>query len=645
MLITLPLIYFCLWLLILAGLHPHDDEIANRWRGAFVRSTLIWGATLVVFLEILSQFKSIAWLYLTILWLIAICITLYVGIKNGSLQRSIFRIRQGLPVIRLGFLPIAGGSMLLLLLYIALKAPPNNVDSLLYHMPRVLHWAQDGSLAHYPTGYEHQLWNPIWAEGAILNFRILWGDDQLANLIQGFSYVGSILVASAIASALGVEKRGQILAAAFTASIPMAVLQATSTQNDLVVGYWLLCLVYMMLIARSSEGLSLETGLFIGLAIGLGMLTKGTFYPMASPFLIWLVYWVWKREGLGGFKKLMLVGIIPIVLNLGYWLRNLVTYGIPLGPLDSIQHRVGSAFHLGEIFMNLLKNVLLNFATPWNGINQTIVRGVVQLEQYIGSPEGSAFDLLWAWNSEDLSGSPLQLLLILGSGLLFIVYLHRLDISFRREYVALCCASFLSFSMFIAVDPFNVRLQLGGVMLWGPVVGMVFSQSKFRLPRALLPNVLILSMVPWVILNQTRPIVGAGSDYEGMSLPMFDIVGRTRVGSILFADRMEILYANYASRQDEHELLAAKITESGCTEVGLRIDSHDPEYLFWYILGAPQSGYTIRSMLFEERLERYVREDFRPCAIICTVCSNRNELFGLDFHRRYGDVELFIDNH
>ena len=642
MLISLPLIYFGIWLFILAGKHPHDDEQAISWRGAFVRATLIWGATLAVFLEILSLFGSIASIYLSILWLMATCVTLYVGLKNGSLQRSIVRVKQGLPLLRLGFLPIAGGSMLLLLLSIAMKAPPNNVDSLLYHMPRVLHWAQNGSLEHYPTGYEHQLWNPIWAESAILNFRILWGDDQLANLIQWFSYVGSILVASAIANALGVEKRGQVLAAAFAASTPMAILQATSTQNDLVVGYWLLCLVYMMVTTRSSAGLSLETSLYIGLATGLGMLTKGTFYPIAFPFLIWLVYWVWKQQGLGGFKKLVVMGMIPVVLNLGFWLRNIATYGTPLGPLDSIQHRVGSIFHVGEIFMNLLKNVLLNFATPWNGINQTLVQGVRQLEQYIGSPEGSSFDLLWAWNYEDLAGNPLHLLLIMGSGLFFMRYLRRMDTSFRRQYIALCIASFISFSMFIAVDPFNVRLQLGGVLLWAPVVGMVFSQPQFRLPGVLLSNVLILLMVPWVILNTTRPLVGVGSDYEGLRLPMFDTLGRTRVGSIFFADRMDILYANYSSWQDEHEILAAEIMQSGCTEVGLRIDSHDPEYLFWYQLRAPQSGYTLRSVLFEERLERYIQEDFKPCAIICTVCSNRDELFGLDFHGRYGDTELFF---
>ncbi len=80
-----------------------------------------------------------------------------------------------------------------LLFYIAVRSPSNTIDSLQYHMSRVMHWTQNQSLAFYPVYYEPQLFNPIYAEVVILNLRILAGGDWPANLVQWGSMVGTIL--------------------------------------------------------------------------------------------------------------------------------------------------------------------------------------------------------------------------------------------------------------------------------------------------------------------------------------------------------------------------------------------------------------------------------------------------------------------
>jgi hypothetical protein len=171
MLISLPLIYFCLLLLAVRGKQAAKKGKSTSLRDTFIRTTLIWGATLVVILESLSILKMIHPIYLSFLWSVAIIVTLYFGLRWGLLRPGFAYFRSEFKLPSPGLISVGGGFMLLVLLYIALKAPPNNVDSLLYHMPRVLHWAQNHSLAHYPIGYEHQLWNPIWAESSILNLR------------------------------------------------------------------------------------------------------------------------------------------------------------------------------------------------------------------------------------------------------------------------------------------------------------------------------------------------------------------------------------------------------------------------------------------------------------------------------------------
>ena len=125
----------------------------------------------------------------------------------------------------------------MMLLLVAWIAPPSNVDSLLYHISRIVHWAQNGSLEHYATGYHHQLFMPPWAELANLHLRILWGSDRPADLVQWFRRVGSVAIASGVGELLGLRRKGQLITAVFIAGIPMGILQATSTQNDYVVTF------------------------------------------------------------------------------------------------------------------------------------------------------------------------------------------------------------------------------------------------------------------------------------------------------------------------------------------------------------------------------------------------------------------------
>ncbi len=100
--------------------------------------------------------------------------------RHGLLREAWTYLRRLKPGFSVGERLVLVGIavVVLLLLLIAWVSPPNNYDSYLYHMARVVHWAQAGSLDHYPAGYEHQLTKPTWAETAILHLRVLWGRRQ-----------------------------------------------------------------------------------------------------------------------------------------------------------------------------------------------------------------------------------------------------------------------------------------------------------------------------------------------------------------------------------------------------------------------------------------------------------------------------------
>ena len=168
---------------------------------------------------------------------------------------------------------------------IALIAPPNTNDSMSYHMSRVVHWQQNHSIAHYPTHILRQIVLPPGAELAILHLQILSESDRFANLVQWLSVAAGLCGVSLIAKELGADVRGQILSVVVCATLPMVILQASSTQNDAVEAFWMTCLVYFLLVMRRRQEWFYPY--LVGMSLGLALLTKATAYLLAPPFLIW----------------------------------------------------------------------------------------------------------------------------------------------------------------------------------------------------------------------------------------------------------------------------------------------------------------------------------------------------------------------
>ncbi|HKS98997.1 MAG TPA: hypothetical protein VJT31_05640, partial [Rugosimonospora sp.] len=134
---------------------------------------------------------------------------------------------------------LAGVAVLVLAeLVVALVSPPNNADSLSYHLARIEHWAQDRSVDFYPTAVHRQIGFSPGAEYLLLQLRLLAGPEGFSNLLQWAAALGCAVVVSRIAAQLGAGRLGQLLAAAVVATAPLVTMEATSTQTDLVAALW-----------------------------------------------------------------------------------------------------------------------------------------------------------------------------------------------------------------------------------------------------------------------------------------------------------------------------------------------------------------------------------------------------------------------
>ena len=638
MIAVLPLIFLVLVVLVCRV----RGEGTASWTTCLVLAATFWGAGVVAISEFLSLVSRLDPTWVAIAWSSILVGAVGVLVRREGWKAILEGLRGGrgrlLSQPTVFLLPLAILSVALLLT--AVLSPPNTTDSLRYHMPRVLHWAQNRSLAHYATSYQPQLWNPPWAEMAILHLRLLWGSDRLANLVQWISMLGSLVVVAGIARLLGSSKLGQAASVAFAFSLPMGILQATSTQTDYVTAFWLICTAYLVVLSKQRP-LGRPELISLGMAVGLGMLSKATFYIYAIPFVTWYVATLLRRSG---WRQTIVAGswvtVPALLINAGHWARNVTVFGGLFGSAEwvRVNTNVGTSGPIGAEFLSsLFKSLAGNFASPSETFNYEFWEFVIKLDRVLGVDSGG-YALLWGWNHEDIAGNPLHIGLVAVT--LFLLMVFRPWRAAVWQYALAALAGFLLLALTVSYGAYGVRFQLPFFIAWAPLYGVSLGAIRARWPAVAATTALLSLSIPWILFNSTRPLIGLQPDPKGLELPC--ILGCTAVGSILEVPEEDLLFANWRSLAAPSAAITEKIEEQGCRQVGLRIDSIDMEYPFWWLLGAPNSGVRIETLHTFPRLESLKDPEFEPCAIICTICKDQKQIHGMTRTLQEGGWSLYI---
>jgi hypothetical protein len=494
----------------------------------------------------------------------------------------------------------------------AAAAPPNTWDSMTYHMSRVMHWQQQGSVAHYPTHILRQLHQTPGAEFIILHLQLLSGGDHLANFVQWAGMLGTLFGVSLIAKQLGAGPFGQLFSAVVAVSLPMGILQASSTQNDHVVAFWLVCFVLFVL--RVSDGgagrPSRSAYLTLGASLGLAVLTKSTAYLYALPFLLWAALSIVRAHGRRAWKPLLLIATITLCLNLGHYIRNITLYGSPLGPGSEGTPGAGLRYVNDELtpglfLSNVTRNAALHLGTPFRPLNLAVDGAARALHTALGvdidDPRttwgGQPFSAPSLAFHEDLAGNPLHLILILGSLATCLMTSRCRAAPWVLSYAAAVTGAFLLFCLVLRWQPWHSRLHLPLFILWAPFVAVVLSA---KLPRPLtyaLAVVLLLSALPWALRNASRPLVGPGS--------------------VLVVSRSDQYFSNRPDARDSFVAAVEGLLGTGCPTVGLVAQGDDWEYPLWALLRERGGEHVrIRHVGVQNVSARLPSPDFEPCATV-----------------------------
>lgn len=471
-----------------------------------------------------------------------------------------------------------------------------------------MHWIQNKNVNFYPTHIQRQLYQPPFAEYVIAHLQILSGSDRFANMVQWLSIVASIVGVSAIAQLLGAQRIGQILAGFYAATIPMGVLQGSSTQNDYVVTFWLICFVFFSLsYVKKKRWINLFG---IGSSLGLAILTKGTSYIYAFPFSVWLFIKLLKKDGTAIFKTYLFIIIFALLINMNHYYRNFELFGRPIA--SGSEKYLNEEINIRSIISNVSRNVALHLITPFQSFNFKLEEGIKNLHKFLGvsinyqpTTLAGKYYLFGYVMDEDYTGNLVHLILIIISvGILFIKK-KRKHVKLIIEYGLLLVGGFLLFSLLLKAQPFHSRLHLPLFILWSAAVATVITESMSPKMIGLIFVILFLSARASLIHNRTRPLVGDES------------VLKTERTSQYFNKRPEL--------KRDYEKAVKSLIDGDCSKIGLYSYEDSWEYPFWVLLQDNQWSARIEHFNVENISSKKYAEPpfnkFDPCAVIAYLVA------------------------
>ena len=466
--------------------------------------------------------------------------------------------------------------MLLTTFITALISPPNNWDSMTYHMSRVEYWIQNKSISFFKTNNPRQNILAPFSEFLILHFQILSGSDIFANLVQWISLIIGLASVSLICKEFGLGRRLQLISAVFICSLPIILLQASSTKNDIVASTFILLFYYYQIILVKRY--SMASIYFAGLSLGLGILTKGTcyilFFAIGITYLTYLIaFKIWD------IKKIMfrygIIFSIGLLINVPHYLRNFFKYNDLLG-LSVLPSLTNELLAVGVMFSNLIRHIAYQLGTNINIINWYIYRIVkILLGNNISDPKTSFLDRDFRPPffslHEDTAGNIIHTLLII---IIFFIGLTLIKKVKRVQLTSLSIAviSILLYCFLLKWQPWTgkvIPLFVITTPFLMVVLNHILHLKQIKIAFYLILVVMLTGTFPYLFYNKSRPLLTDNNK------------------SILYQERFEGYFNNRPDLYSQYKKIIKKVDKAGVSKkdsIALHLGGDSWDYPFLVML-------------------------------------------------------------
>lgn len=353
---------------------------------------------LYVVTEVLSLFNNMARTSLSLAWFIydiSILVLFFGKMLKCHFWKNIFEVKNIRNKTSLFSVLCVGlfAAFIVMMISLAYKIVPYNWDSMVYHLPRIVYWAENKSIAHFAVSDTRLLGSPVLAEFVNLNVYILAdGNDSYFNMLQCCSFLVNAILIYAISRRIGCSKGFALFALILFISTPIAFAESVTTQVDEFATLWLLIFVYLVLnyiIVEKLPCLSLRgivDFIVIALCAAFGYLSKPTVIIAMILFSLWmLIVCVRRKEKI---KKIIIYYLLTISISLFVIspeiIRNLISFNFISDPWQGKGQLIYTS-DLRYILISFLKNLFFNLPSKyWTNLSSLLSDIVYSLAYRMG---------------------------------------------------------------------------------------------------------------------------------------------------------------------------------------------------------------------------------------------------------------------
>jgi len=596
-----------------------------------MRHTLVvfinfFSLSLILITELLSKFDLILKKPIQLFWIISfayLIIYFLLNYKNYffSSTKKIYKISVQEKLILISIFIILSITFLISLFYI-----PATTDAMSYHLTRVMVWIQNQNINFFSTPDQRMLFMPPFSDFLNLHIYLLFKNNFLFNFVQWFSMFFSIILVSLIVRELGGSLKAQLLSSLFLVTLPMGILQSTSTQTDYVISFWFLSFLYFLL--KYKNNADLKNLSYLSISLGIGILSKQTMYFFSLPFIIFFsLYFIIRKNSIKkSFFHFIISFFILVIINIGHFKRTYDLYGNFTAFHETNISAVNESFNPKYLTSNIIRNFALNLTLPNKNYNQILRNSLKDIHNSLNislTDQKNTYkkDFYIYFNTyESHAPNTLHFLIII---ILFILaYFNKIYSKEIKIYIFGLILGFIIFSFTMKWQPTGNRFLLPFFAASSVLYGFFVLNLKNKKIQTTSILLFLVWSIPYLLTNKTRPLITyTTKDINGINLSLKPFL-KTLENPLYFYS-----YYHESHKIDTYKEISNLIFRSNCKYIGITRAAAEYEYPLRKFIMDKYKGDNIKiTYPFVRNLSKVLDEVNyeKLCAIVELSCNDIN---------------------